>query len=359
MKEVRRMMNSRKVRLAIFLGVLFAGGLVRCAEPNEAKTELRFEIGSEKTQEWVNRHQHRVARRLGYRKPTRGRIKPTFVAVFHIPFFSQALRDRHGEILEVLNTPAGKSLSEKQRQFLTAPNAGVWWEESDVEHRRVVILYAVSKDDAKKMVQAYLEAARSTANAKVERNEIALGRFEEEIAKAKKELSETEAELETVIIEYEMVKKKTHSLSSDADAARESKETILEMSRVLDSLTIEITGIEAKLSAIERIKSQRKVSSTEGLAKLEEIKSEQTVELAGALARNKAALNIREREEKFYGLYKQRGNLERQVVRLKDSLRNSEKYRQRVEHKLANPEPEMIPPKLYQNKVTIHPIKTE
>jgi hypothetical protein len=101
------------------------------------------------------------------------------------------------------------------------------------------------------------------------------------------------------------------------------------------------------------------VSSTEGLAKLEEIKSEQTVELAGALARNKAALNIREREEKFYGLYKQRGNLERQVVRLKDSLRNSEKYRQRVEHKLANPEPEMIPPKLYQNKVTIHPIKTE
>ena len=49
------------------------------------------------------------------------------------------------------------------------------------------------------------------------------------------------------------------------DAGKESKETILEMNRVLDSLAIEITGIEAKLSAVERIKSQRKVSSIEGL----------------------------------------------------------------------------------------------
>ena len=125
---------------------------------------------------------------------------------------------------------------------------------------------------------------------------------------------------------------------------------------MLDSLTIEITGIEAKLSAVERIKSQGKVSSNEGLAKLEEIKSEQTVELAGALARKKAALNIREREEEFYGLHQQRFSLWRQVLSLKKSLKNSEQILAQAEEELAHMEPSMLPPKLYQNKVTIYPV---
>jgi hypothetical protein len=127
------------------------------------------------------------------------------------------------------------------------------------------------------------------------------------------------------------------------------------MNRVLDSLAIEITGIEAKLSAVEKIKSYRKVSSIEGLAKLEEIKSEQTVELAGALARKKAALNIREREEEFYGLHQQRFSLLDQVGSLRSSLRI---YEQILED-MAHMEPYMLQPKFYQNKVTIYPVLAE
>jgi len=140
------------------------------------------------------------------------------------------------------------------------------------------------------------------------------------------------------------------------DAAAQAKDTILEMNKVLDTLAIEIAGMEAKLAAVEEIKSQRKVSSSEGLAKLEEIKSEQAVELAGALARKRSALNIRQREEEFYGLFRKRQDIEGQVTGLRKSLKVSEQYRRSAEKKLADPDSDMIPPKLYQNKVTICPV---
>ena len=95
------------------------------------------------------------------------------------------------------------------------------------------------------------------------------------------------------------------------------------------------------------------------MAKLEEIRSEQTVELAGALARKKAAIDIREREAAFYGLHQQRFGLSDQVGGLRKNLTNAERYRQNTEERLADPEPDMLPPKLYQDKATIHPVSTK
>jgi hypothetical protein len=346
------MIQSRKSRLAIGLILACTCGLALCAEPDETKTNLKFEINNKESQGWIGDN---------HNNPGRGPIKPTRVAVFHIRRPSD--RDRFpwdpGGILQILRSPAGESLSEQQRQFLTASDAIVWRGIEDIKNHDTVFLYAVGDEDAKKTVQAYLEVAIDEANSRMQEWKIELHEHEEKAAKARKGLPEKEAEFEAINVEYEIVKKKTHNLSSEPDAAEESKGTILEMNRVLDSLAIEITGIEAKLSAVERIKSQKKVSSKEGLAKLEEIKSEQTVELAGALARKKAALNIREREEEFYGLHQQRFSLWRQVVSLKKSLKNSEQILAQAEEELAHMEPQMLPPKLYQDKVTIYPVRTE
>jgi len=342
------MMSSRKIRVAMFLGVLFACGLARCAEPNEPGIELRFE-DDEEIQPWI--------RNQGM-EPGLGPIKPAYAAIFHLQNSSRRYPVSYPAILKVLKTDAGKSLSKKQQQFLTASDSMLLWgTEGNLPYHSTYILYAVSKDDAKKMVYAYLEDAIRDAADQVHRYETELNEYGEQVEKCKKEIPAKEAELEALSMEYEKVKEMTHHLSPDTDAAGQAKDTILEMNKVLDTLAIEIAGMEAKLSTVEEIKSQRKVSSSEGLAKLEEIKSEQAVELAGALARKMAALNIRQREEEFYNLFQKRQDIESQVAGLRRSLRDSERDRQIAEKKLANPDSDMIPPKLYQNKVTICPIE--
>ena len=345
------MIQSRKSHLAIGLILACMCGLALCAEPNETRTDVKFESGKE-SQPWISDEMF---------SPGRGPIEPTHVAIFHIRRPSDTTRFPHAPqgILQILKSSTGKSLSEQQRQFLSASDAIVWRGVGNIKNHDTLYLYAVGDKDAKKTVQAYFEVALDIANSMMQERKIELHEYEEKAAQARKELPEKEAEFEAINVEYEIVKKKTHNLSSHSDAGKESKETILEMNRVLDSLAIEIIGIEAKLSAVERIKSQRKVSSIEGLAKLEEIKSEQTVELAGALARKKAALNIRERKEEFYGLHKQTFSLVGQVDSLKNSLMNYEQILTHVEEELARIEPSMLPPKLYQDKVTIYPVLKE
>lgn len=343
------MIKSRKSQLVIGLIVACTCGLALCAEPNETKTDAKFEINNKKSQPWRGT-------RGG---PGRGPVKPTHVATFHVRQPNYYLPTDYEGLLQILKTSTGKSLSEQQRQFLSASDAMVWQGVKDTKNHDTVLLYAVSTDDAKKMVQAFLDVAASRANDDAQHMKTQLNKYEEEVAKAKKELPQKEAKLEAITVEYEVIKKKAHNLSSDPDAAKESKETMLEMNRVLDSLAIEITGIEAKLSAVERIKSQKKVSSIEGLAKLEEIKSEQTVELAGALARKKAAIGIREREEEFYDLYRQRDSLLLQVGFVRNSLTDAELHRQDRRKRLANMEQQMLPPKFYQDKVIIYPVLTE
>jgi chromosome segregation ATPase len=346
------MIQLRKSQLVIGLILACTCGLALCAETDETKTNLKFEIDNKESQLWIGDR----LKNLG-----QGPIKPTHVAIFHIQRPNDTTRFPHAPegILRILKSSAGKSLSEQQRQFLTASDAINWRGMDNIKNHDTVLLYAVSQEDAKKTVQAYLEVAIDKANSRMQERKIEIHEYEEKAAKAKKGLPEKEAELEAITVEYEIVKKKTHNLSSGPDAGKESKETILEMNKVLDSLAIEITGIEAKLSAVERIKSQRKVSSIKGLNKLEEIKSEQTVELAGALARKKAALNIREREEEFYGLHKQTFSLVGHVDRLKSSLKINEQILAQVREDLARIEPSLLPPKLYQDKVTIYPVLTE
>jgi hypothetical protein len=91
--------------------------------------------------------------------------------------------------------------------------------------------------------------------------------------------------------------------------------------------------------------------------KLDQMFVEQLVELRGVEARKKAALKIRNREKEFLNLFSQWNNLNVEVKRLKQDLEKSEKRILLDKKNLANPTPEMRPPKVYQNKVTIYPVK--
>jgi hypothetical protein len=250
----------------------------------------------------------------------------------------------------------GRSLSAEQREFLATSDAFVDRHLGQrVRHHREFLLYAVSQEDAKKMAQAFIELVTEKANARMQEKKDVLREGKEKIAEAKQRLPEAEAKLEAITVEYQSVKKRTHPLSSDEDGAKQAKDTILEMDKILDSLNIEITGIRAKLSAVELYRSKKNISA-EGLAKLEQILSEQTVELAGALARKGAALEISKQEQEFCRLAKKWASLEAEVKDLRKSLPDWEQWCRDKEEELVDPAAGLLPPKLYQNKVTIHPV---
>jgi len=347
------MTGIRILQLAICLILACVCDPALGAEPNKTATGILFESNRD-AQTWYGKGRSGLGR---------GPVAPTHAAVMHVWMpdvrSSRPLDLPKGDegIRRMLKTPSGKSLSGQQREFLSTSDAMVWHSVGNMKDHDKIYLYAVNAADVKKMAQAFLEVGIDSAQAAMQGVKASLHSYEEKVAKIRKELPKTEAELKTVAAEYEKARKETHSPLSDAETVEESKKIILEMNTILDSLAIEINGIEAKLLAVEKIKAQKTAGSAEGLARLEDIMSEQAIELAGALAKKKAAISIREREEKFYDLYKRRISLAKQVGELKKELRNAESYQRNAEKWLADPQHNMLPPRVYQNKVTIHPAR--
>lgn len=338
------MTSSKKSQLVIVLILAFAWVTALSAEADETKAKLKFETSNEE-QSWHDSSGKCCGK---------GLIKPTHVA----ELFASRYTNRHDEILK---TAAGLSMSQLQREFLKTTQdafSTIGSTGDMVRGHYHARLYAVSSEDAKKMVEAFIEFLTNRAKERVQKSENLLYELEGKISQAKKELPRKDARLGVIKARYKKIKERTHKLSSDSDAAKEAKETILEMNRMLDVLNIEIEGIEAKLSAIAEYKTKKNVS-IEGLAKLEQIQSEQTIELAGALARKQAALRIRAREEEFYNLFKQCDDVARQVYELREDLGSYEGRLERVKDKLANPRRDMLPPSVYQNKATIYPVRVD
>lgn len=344
------MIKSRKHQLLVMVLIsVCTCNLVLGAEHKKAETELKFEIDSKKTQLWIKARPGQI--------PGRGPIKPTHVSVFHIRRPSSGLPKSH-EILQVLNTSAGQSLSEKQRQFLTASDAVVWWGIEEIQNHDKILLYAVSEEDAKKTVRAYLEVAINKADAKVQEYEKALNENKEKIIQIKKELPEKQKQSKTAESKYKETKNARYFSLEDGEAYEKAKETILQMDKMLDVLEIELAGIREKLKVLESYRRTkrlpRKALSNETVDKLDQMYVEQMIELRGAEARKVATLRIRGREKGFLDLFKQWDSLNSEVNQLKHNLDNSENYLRNVEKTLANPRKELLPPKVYQDRVTIY-----
>ena len=133
------------------------------AKPSENETKLKFEIENNKSQAWIT---DRAGRKLG-----RGPIKPTHVAILHIRRPHRDMPSSHEGILEILKTSAGQTLSQQQRNFLSASDAITWWGIVGIKNHDTVLLYAVGEEDAKKTVQAYLEVPTNEANTRIQEYE--------------------------------------------------------------------------------------------------------------------------------------------------------------------------------------------
>ena len=373
------MIKSRKLQLVMFLISACICASVLGAEPNEAKTELKFEISSEE-QEW------RVRAGPGSIIKRTGPIEPSHVAEVlimgdnkKICYFYTYVVGSEGiksvskawvfpgteGVKMILQTSAGRSTSQKQREFVEKSNFFYFYGASRVPNYSQYRLYAVSEMDAKKMVEAFCEILTEKANATMREHKKLLSKTKEKIIEIKKELPEKQKQAKEAESKYKEVKNVRYSSLNEADAYEKAKGTMLQMGKMLDTLEIALAGIGEKLKAIEAYRNPEYLKDRlkyrqfpdEVMSKLDQMYVEQLIELRGAEARKKATLRICNWEKEFLDFYNQRANLEKEVDGLERNLSKSKKYLSGLEERLANPEPDMLPPKVYQDKVTIYPVR--
>lgn len=315
--------------------------------------KLQFEIDNNETQPWIDSHS----------KVGKGPIKPTHVAMFHIRRPHIDMPSGMSGILKMLKTTAGQSLSQQQQKFMTASDAITWWGIDAIKNHDTVFLYGVSQEDAKKMVKAYFEIHESEVKARINEYEQYLKEKQQEIIEIKKVLPGKQKQADEAGPKYMEVKKSRYFLLADNEAYEKAKETMLEMDKKLDILKIELAGVKEKIQSIEKFRSIKSLDghdlSEDTLNKLEQMLVEQLIELKSAEARQQAAIKIRNRDKAFIDIFNEWSNLNSEVYKLKANLENAEKQVQELEERLTNPEPYMLPPELYQNKVTIYPVVTQ
>jgi len=359
------MNRPKKCLRSVVLTLTCACGLALAQEPSEVKAEPKFEV-SENEQRWVvNVDPHGKDEIETREQMVQGSFRPRYVAVFYV-------RGRHADmsnrtwrqgfpdfshsswIKSILATSPAKALSQQQIELLhTGSCIRILGGFGDaVGNHQEVRIYGVSKKDAEKTVEAFMETLTGVSGT-IGYLKRKVAELQEQIPKTKKQISEKETKLESTRARLDDLEKSVHYLSVD-----EAKAIVLELNKTLNTLDVEIAGLEAKISTIEKYKSD-KTLSLDIVEKLEEMLREQAVELAGALARKDMATQIRDQAEGYFSLTSMKSSLQNELDTLKNDLSDYKAELQRSENQLAHPTSDMLPPEVFQNKVTIYPVRVE
>jgi predicted nucleic acid-binding Zn-ribbon protein len=341
------MIKSRKHQLLIALISICTCGVILSAEPNEVKTEVKFETKSPQ--------QARMLLRAQYKPP----YGSTHYAVLFVR--GDWSHDRRMPIEAILKTTAGRAMSEQQRDITSNQSINLRDNGTTISNYTYFQLYGVSEDDTKKLAEAVIEVLANKSRKLMQSCLNGIQKYQKEIPEIKKKLPEKQKQFKEAELKYMKIKDARYFSLSGSEVYKRSKELMLEMDKMLDVLEIELAGIQGKMKVLESYRRTKRLLknnlSDDTVDKLDQMYVEQIVELRGVEARKKAALKIRNREKEFLNLFNQWSNLESEVRSLKGRLEDHEHNLRQVEEKLANQTPEMLPPKVYQNKVTIYPVK--
>lgn len=301
---------------------------------------------------------------------------PRYMAELNIRWYHGEPNDPNATAL--LETSAGKSLSDLQRDFIRAERAiGVAVHSagrysSQLQRfpwgRMRYSLFAVSEADAKKMAFASVEFLAQRGNINAQRrmkNHLqklldVQKQTTEKIAQAKEQLPDKEKESTAAFGKYkDAVKNSIYSLHSLGEVPDELRKTIFDMNKMLDTLNIEIAGSKAKISAIERYASHKDVLISPDLkGMLAQMSIRENIELIGAETRRKAILDGKKQREYLYGLYNHRMDLEKECVRLRNSSSRGARDLRAIEKELAELQASRAHSfEVLGNTVTIYPVR--
>lgn len=259
-------------------------------------------------------------------------------------------------IEKILATPAGRKISPAQRKFIEAGRA--IYREGSLGDQVIDCfrfwVYAVSEDDAEKTVQAFVQFLTAEAEAKMQHLLSESKKLtEESIPESKKRVSDAQAEIKAVQAKLEVLKKTVHYVTTE-----EAMQTVLEFNKTLNTLEVEIAGLQAKVSANKEYMAQANLTN-DALTKLQQILADHIIELAGALARKQTATKIRDQAKEFYDLHMQRDKLPKTLASLRKSIGYLEGELMRAKEGITDPHGGALRPEVFEDKVVINPVITD
>ena len=359
------MIISKRYRFAI--GLILAGSClpVLSADPNKPQTKLRFAVSAMPL----------TTSRVEKQAP----ILPTYMARFTVRWYFAPPDDPNRA--DLLKTPAGKTLSDLQQEFMRGKQAyWLWSPDQDMlydyeimglevpQGHKAYHAYAVSEEDAFTMAAALVEFMTETGTDKARRGmQTHIEKLSERqrqlratITKTKEEAAAKNNEVESARQEYEQaVRSSLYSLQRVSDVPNELRKTILEMDRMLNVLNIEIVGIKSKISAIKKYSTQKDVLNSRTLTlTLREMAIREEIELVGAESRSRAITNAKERQEALYDLYGKSLTLKGESDDLTKSIKRDENNIKMIEKELTRWDPGELPFRVEnKNMVSIRPLR--
>ena len=294
----------------------------------------------------------------------KGPVRPTHLAHLFVFNSGKGLPD----ITTVLGTQSGKTLSQEQKDLVTTGQGIVWphrsgrtdgelwftpsgWNRdlsgATIPNYFEVFLYAVNKDELDKLVHAYVEALDAEANRFAGEARRLLAELNSDREGLRGRLAEVEAEMRDI------VQKRGGALSPE-DIGR----VISSTQEVKNSLQIEIAGLNARIEAITKFVSA-KDTSPESKTRLQDMLIDHNIELAGALAKLKTADAARELASEKYGDSIRLGDLRREMESVRSRVEETNGWMRKAEMDWRKADAEVVEPRIYQNKVTIHPVEQQ
>lgn len=347
-KRRPKMLSSRKIQFVILLITgfilmpLFAAEPNEPNEPNQLNTAIEYDISEGKPPEVEIRRY----------PPPYGATHLTFVYI-RGGAWGEYIKEKYLDAM--LQTQAGRKMSQLQKELLSGKYVNFANYGTKVGGYCEFVLYGVSLEDTKKVVEAFLEFLTKQAQQNIKSNKESLQYYKEKLEKAKNELPEKEKRLEKLEERYEKFKALTHHMFSNTDEAFSSvKESLMENDKALDKIKIEMSVIREKLEAIEIYKER---ATNEVEEKLDEMQVNLMIELKGLEARKRAVEEIRYYENEFLSSYIQLKDSRSEISGLKSSIGDSEREIDSITKRLENREELMQPPHVLQNKVEIFPLK--
>ena len=343
------MIKSRKHQLVIVLLLVCICVPLLGTEPNEAKTEMKFDIRKDKP----------PARHLMSRAGSRD-IYSHFAVLFLRGNWDIYMRG--APIEAIIETSAGQSMSQMQRDVISNQSIRFMDNNSTISNYTYFQLSGVGEDDVQKMVNAFIEVLANRVDSRRQSLLNQQQELKQKIVLLEDEKLRRETEQKNVMKRLEGVKKKVHYLS-----IIEAEKTIEELNKTLDELNIEIAGMQVKLKAIAEehehmIKEaqrsgdvRRKIYETTIWPRLEQMRIDQIIELKVAEEKRSTAMKIRREAEEFYHLHEQSIEKVQYLEPLRKKLSNYQESLRNTEMRLKTPE--LLSPKIFQNKVTIYPVR--
>jgi hypothetical protein len=326
-------------------------------EPNDTTAELNFEMKDDVVTWSIDTVVN--GQLVTYRDP--GPIRPTYMAQIILPRTRNTARmiESAGEAVALAtSSPVAQKLSEAQREFLNQGFAArVDTSAANIPNHYSIDFYAVSETDARVMTRALLDRCIQLVQREIDLDKKELKKRQESLKQNRVVLPEKEKQLEQAEKDYEAVKTAMYPLHTQGEAEELAKELILQMDRQSKTLDIDWAGLRGKLQVIEDYLSRPDLNSNV-VETLEAQRIELLIELSGLEARRKAIAGIHDEQRLFCSRLEARNELNNAVRQLRETLKRDEETIHATTWRIENPPDYMQPPKVYQNKIFIHPIES-